>query len=65
MVSLMPRRTLNKHSGCTKFLKWEEFPQIIAGVSRLKKITIMRYWGVHLQARGYWVTSSANVTGED
>ena len=47
-------------SRAVQYLKGKSSHKLLSEYSKLKK----RYWGQHLWARGYWVSSSGNVTDE-
>jgi len=47
-------------SRAVQYLKGRSSHKLLAEFASLRK----RYWGQHLWARGYWVTSSGNVIDE-
>ncbi len=47
-------------SRAVQFLKGKSSDKLLSEFQVLKK----RYWGQHLWARGYWVTTSGSVTDE-
>jgi len=47
-------------SRAVQSLKGKSYHKMLAEFPQLKK----KYWGEHLWARGYWVASNGNVTGE-
>jgi REP-associated tyrosine transposase len=47
-------------SRAVQYLKGRSSHKLLAEFASLRR----RYWGQHLWARGYWVTSSGNVTDE-
>ena len=49
-----------RHVIRTMIMKGRSSHKLLAEFASLRR----RYWGQHLWARGYWVTSSGNVTDE-
>lgn len=57
LLSIPPHLSLSR---AVQYLKGKSSHKLLAEFKSLRK----RYWGQHLWARGYWVSSSGNVTHE-
>lgn len=55
LIGIPPHTSVSK---AVQYLKGKSSHKILSEFPSLKK----RYWGQHLWARGYWVSSSGNVT---
>lgn len=57
LIAIPPNLSVSK---AVQFLKGKSSHKLLSEYRILRK----RYWGQHLWARGYWVSSSGNVTDE-
>ena len=57
LISIPPHLSVSR---AVQFLKGKSSHKLLSEYQSLRK----RYWGQHLWGRGYWVTTSGNVTDE-
>jgi putative transposase len=57
LISIPPQLSVSR---AVQFLKGKSSHKLLSEYASLRK----RYWGQHLWGRGYWVSSSGNVTDE-
>jgi len=57
LISIPPQLSVSR---AVQYLKGKSSHKLLSEYQSLQK----RYWGQHLWGRGYWVSSSGNVTDE-